>query len=316
MNKKIVDKIFETIEQYESIYIYGHIRPDGDCYGSGFGLKEILKGLYPQKNIYLYLAPCDYLSFMGSMDYIDENKAQGSLAIIIDTSTLSRVYSDYYRLSNEIIKIDHHQPIDPFGNINLEVQEYPSCAQIITEIAIYKKVKISTFGASALYIGIATDTGWFRYRGVGEKTFNCAKYLCKYGADPGVISEILSETTLDELKFKSYVINNLKQAGKFLYCVLTKEVITEAGLNDEQASNYVSLFANIKGYPIWALILENSSGAIRIRLRSTNIDIIPLGKKYGGGGHDSAVGAKLTSWGQLESFVKDAKEYSLQHSNK
>ena len=44
-------QILDTIKEYNRIMVHGHIRPDGDCYGSQFGLAEIIKENFPEKEI-------------------------------------------------------------------------------------------------------------------------------------------------------------------------------------------------------------------------------------------------------------------------
>jgi phosphoesterase RecJ-like protein len=310
MNKVIVNKIMEKIKQYENIFIFGHVRPDGDCYGSQFGLKAVIEANYPKKHVFVITDNCDYVKFLGSSVVIDDELLINGLSIVVDTSDADRVSNDNFRGACEVIKIDHHDPLDHFGNINYELPQYPACCQIIAEMVMELNLKITTQAARALFVGLVTDTGWFKYRGVTSDTFKCAAFLISCGVEVDEVSELLSTVTFEELKFKGVVIDRLKTKGHFLYCVLTKELIEKHGITDEQASNCVNHFASVEGYPIWALVIENKNGKIRIRIRSNNINIIPLAQKYEGGGHDMAVGAKLTSWNDLDNFINDASKYA------
>ena len=38
-----MEQILKKIKEYNTIIIHGHKRPDGDCLGSQFGLKDIIK---------------------------------------------------------------------------------------------------------------------------------------------------------------------------------------------------------------------------------------------------------------------------------
>ncbi|MDR2867623.1 MAG: bifunctional oligoribonuclease/PAP phosphatase NrnA [Acholeplasmatales bacterium] len=308
MNKVLGNKILNKIKEYDNIFIFGHIRPDGDCYGSQFGLQEIIKYNFPKKKVFVITDKCDYVAFLGSGEEIDEQLLVNGLAICVDTGNASRVSNQAFLSAMEIIKIDHHEPEDHYGNINYELPDYPATCQIITEIAMELGLKVNKAAARALFVGIVTDTGWFHYRGVTELTFQCAGFLTNNGVEVDEISDKLGGISLNELRFKGVVIDLLKWRGGFLYCVLTKEIIEKYGLTDEQASNCVNYFSQVEGFPIWALIIENQNGNIRIRLRSNGINVVPLAHKYQGGGHEMAVGAKLANWNELENFINDGAQ--------
>ena len=88
MGKK---KLLEKIKEYERIIIHGHIRPDGDCYGTQFGLKDIIKQTYPKKEVYVVGETSEYVSFVGTPDIISDDKFDGALSIVCDTATFDRV---------------------------------------------------------------------------------------------------------------------------------------------------------------------------------------------------------------------------------
>ena len=87
---------------------------------------------------------------------------------------------------------------------------------------------------------------------------------------------------------------------------MTLETIERFKISDEDAANQVNLLAGIKGYPIWALIIEYP-GEIRVRLRSSGIVISDIASKYQGGGHAQAAGATLKNWEELESLILDVE---------
>ena len=80
----------------------------------------------------------------------------------------------------EIIKIDHHIVVDSYGNLNLEDSTASSCSQIVALFLKNKRVKLSSFGAAALYMGIIGDTNRFMYSATDERTFEAAMYLYNY----------------------------------------------------------------------------------------------------------------------------------------
>ncbi len=308
--------ITEKIEQFDTIIIHGHVRPDGDCIGSQYGLMNLIKANYPNKNVYVTGTVSDYVSFVGMPSLVDESLFEGALSICVDCATSDRLSDLRYTKSAYSIKIDHHIPVDDYGDYQYVDTTSPACAQIITELYLYNKDKwiLPKEAAYALYVGVLTDTGRFKFDSVNSRTFNAAGILVDNGADLGDIDNHLSVETLQTLKLKGHVLSKFKiSENGFAYVTLTREEIESFGVSDEDAAAQVSTISTIEGCPVWAIMLEYPGNEIRIRLRSRGPIINTLAEEYQGGGHAKASGAKLNNWDELEEFVKKAdlivKEY-------
>jgi len=68
-----MQKILNKIKEYETIIIHGHKRPDGDCYGAQFGLKDIIKSSFPQKEVYVVGQTSDFVDYVGKVDTITDD---------------------------------------------------------------------------------------------------------------------------------------------------------------------------------------------------------------------------------------------------
>ena len=112
------DILYNKIKEYDTICIFGHVRPDGDCYGSLNGLKNIIMTSFQRKRVFCLTAHVESLSFVGRMDDVDDDVFDNALAIVCDTSTRDRVYDKRYKLCKEVIKLDHHVIIDNYGDYN------------------------------------------------------------------------------------------------------------------------------------------------------------------------------------------------------
>ena len=308
--------ITEKIEQFDTIIIHGHVRPDGDCIGSQYGLMHLIKANYPNKKVYVTGTTSDYVSFVGTPSLVDESLFEGALSICVDCATSDRLSDLRYTKSAYSIKIDHHIPVDDYGDYQYVDTTAPACAQIITELYLYNKDKwiLPKEAAYALYVGILTDTGRFKFDSVNSRTFNAAGVLVDNGADLGDIDNHLSVETLQTLKLKGHVLSKFKiSENGFAYVTLTRDEIESFGVSDEDAAAQVSTISTIEGCPVWAIMLEYPGNEIRIRLRSRGPVINTLAEEYQGGGHAKASGAKLNNWDELEEFVKKAdlivKEY-------
>lgn len=303
--KRILDKI----KAYDTIIIHGHKRPDGDCLGSQFGLKDIITSSFPNKKVYVVGGMSGYVDYVGQVDEISDDVYQGALSIVVDTATQSRISEERYVKGDFIIKIDHHIPVDDYGDLRWVDTNFPSCAQMITYF-YYKfrnELKLTKTGAIALYTGIVTDTGRFRYRGVSKLTHQLAGLLIEKGVDVEYIDQQLSKETLQMVALKGYVYSNYVTKDHFIYIKMTRDVIDSFGVTDEQAASVVNALSGIDGYPVWALFIEYPN-EIRIRLRSNGPTISTLANQFGGGGHAKAAGARLDTWDDLEDFANKANE--------
>ena len=311
-----MEKILEKIKEFNTIIIHGHGRPDGDCIGSQYGLYHILKASFPNKNIYVTGEVSEYVSFVGRPTLVDDNLFKDALSICVDCSRKDRLSDGRIDNAKYTIKIDHHPAEDQYAMYNYVDTDAPACAQIIMEFYLKFKneLKITKEAATALYVGISTDTGRFKFDSVTAKTFNIAAELLNCGVDIAYVDNHLSVESLESLKLKGWCLSNFKMTENgFAYIIMNRATIEEFGVSDEDAAAQVSTISTIDTAPVWAIFVEYPGNEIRIRLRSRGPVINELAGKYEGGGHPKAAGAKLPKWEDLEKFVKDAddlvKEY-------
>lgn len=304
-----MQEILNKIKEYKTIIIHGHKRPDGDCYGAQFGLKDVITASFPEKEVYVVGGTSDFVDYVGKVDTIEDDTYKGALSIVVDTATKERISEPRYELGEFIIKIDHHIPIDDYGDLRWVDTTFPSCAQMIAHFydTFKDELKLTKTGAIAMYTGIVTDTGRFRYRGVSKLTHQMAGLLIENGVDVEYIDQQLSKETLDMIALKGYVYSNYITNGHFIYLKMTRDVIEKFGVTDEQAASVVNALSGIDGFPVWALFIEYPS-EIRIRLRSNGPTISELANEYEGGGHAKASGARLNSWDELEEFANKANK--------
>lgn len=308
-----MEKILELINKYNRIIIFGHVRPDGDCIGSQYGMYYLIKDNFEDKEVYISGESSEYVGFIGKPNMVDESLFNGALAICVDTATAERVSDQRFMKCDYVIKIDHHIPVDNYGDYNYVFEKSPACAEIITGIYIKNNFKMSKEAATALYVGINTDTGRFKFDSVTSNTFNTAGYLLDHGVDLSYIENNLSVESLEVLKLRGYCLSNFKMTDNgFAYIKMTRDIIEKYGVSDEDAASQVTSISSIECCPVWAMFIEYPS-EIRIRLRSRGPAINTLAEKYKGGGHPKASGAHLDNWEQLDGFVQDAdflvKEY-------
>lgn len=310
--------ILEKIKEYDKIIIFRHFRPDGDAIGSTKGLAEILKTSFPEKKI--YLQNCDfsnYLAFLGGEEELlpDEEYAD-ALGIVLDTATGKRISNQKYTLCKELVKIDHHIPVESYANYEW-VEEHRSslCEMIVAFYDAFKgELKITKQAATYLYVGMVTDSGRFRFREVSSETMRLAGLLLEQGIDTDTIYANLYLKDFKSLKFESYVYKKMQISENGVASLyVSKRMKKKFNLSNEDASASVSYLEGIKNSLIWIAFIHTDDGSIRVRLRSRFVTVSELAERYHGGGHACAAGATVYSKAEMQALLREAdqllKEY-------
>lgn len=293
--KNFFQTAYELILKYDSIVIFGHSLPDGDCYGSQIALRDVLRLNFPKKKVYAVGSGLPALfSRLGAVDIIADDVIEQSLAILVDVSDFPLVEDQRVLKARDYLKIDHHYESNSFHYAKIMNTSKIASAEIIAEfIEAYQLVMNKTI-AEALYLGIATDSGRFLYEPTDKNTFLTTANLYDYQIEPREIFNIIYQTEENYLKYRGYLLSNYKKSPNgVIYCYVKKEVYLELGLEYAYASSQVNTYSNIKGYPIFALFTESLDGAIRVELRSTSVPVREIALKYGGGGHALASGVRM-----------------------
>ena len=304
-----MENILKKIKEFNTIIIHGHYRPDGDCIGSQYGLMHLIKATFPEKTVIVTGEASEYVGFVGKPTILeDETLFENALSICVDCANKERLSDTRFTKAKYSIKIDHHLDVEAYGDYQYVDTTAPACAQIITEFYLKFKdeLTLNKEAATALYVGISTDTGRFKFDSVNSRTFIAAATLVDKGVDLAYIDNQLSTETLQTLKLKGYCLSNFKiTENGFAYLVMKRETIEQFNVSDEEAAAQVSTISTIEGCPVWAMFIEYPT-EIRIRLRSRGPVINQLAEEYNGGGHPKASGAKLFNWSELDDFVNKA----------
>ena len=324
MNKEILTKIFEKIKEYDRIMLFRHKRIDGDCVGATKGLKAILKASFPEKEVYIIDDEhSDFLAFLGEDDAaVADELYTDALAIVLDTATIDRISNEKHKLCRELINIDHHIDNEPYGDLSYVEEHASSCCEIIVKFydAFRSELTLNREAATYLYTGMVTDSGRFRYRGVGGDTLRAAAILLDQDIDTEWLFANLYLDDFSELKFKAHLYDLMEiTENGVAYLYISKEMQEKYGLSREAASATISALDSIKGCLCWLAFIENGDeeNAIRVRLRSRFMTINTLAEKYHGGGHACASGATVYNRDEMNALVREAdrmiKEYKETH---
>ena len=324
MNYEIKKQILDKIQEYDRIILFRHVRNDGDCVGATKGLKEILRLTWPEKEIYIIDAEtAKYLEFMGPEDAeLPDEMYADALGIVLDTASESRISNKKYTLCREVIKIDHHIPLEHYGSIEWVEEERSSCCEMIVDFynTFRDVLKINSEAATHLYTGMVTDSGRFKYSGVTGDTLRNAAILLDVGVDTDLLFARLYLEAYEYLKFKAHIYQRMQMTPNGVaYIYIDQAMQEEFGLSLEQASACIGNLDSIRGCISWIAFIESGdkSGSIRVRLRSRFVHINSIAEKYRGGGHACASGATVYNREEVDALLADTdalvKEYKETH---
>ena len=286
----------EEIKKFNSIIIHRHTKPDGDAMGSQIGLKHIILANFPDKKVYMVGDSNSRFSFMkdSTMDIVPDSLYEDALAICLDCSTFDLISDARYKTARHTLSFDHHIFNEKLANLSIVDTSYISCCGIITDFAKECSLDVPNLAAEALFTGLVTDSGRFKYDGTCAKTFEFAAFLLHRNFDLNQLYKNLYtesfEYTLTRAKF-TLKIKFTKNHIAYIYT--TPEELKELNLDALKAARaYVNVMGDIKGIDIWVNFAEDTNGVV-CELRSSDYNINPIAVKYGGGGHAKASGATV-----------------------
>lgn len=308
-------ELLNEIKAHQTIIIHRHKNPDGDALGSQIGLKHILQENFPDKTIYVVGDSAGHYSFMDDsvMDEIPDEIYKDALAIVLDTSARHLISDERYPTAHRTARMDHHIFVEKICDVEVTDTSYESCCGLVTEFALACGLKLSPISAKALYTGMVTDSGRFRYDSTSAQTFRLASALMEQKFDTNDIYRKLYADDFAKVRLRAQFVLKIKFTDcNVAYIYTTKEEMAELNADTFSISRgMVSTMSDIRGVDIWVNFTETEQGVL-CELRSGKYNINPIAVKYGGGGHAKASGATVASkeiamqmLGDLDALTKE-----------
>lgn len=302
------EKIIALIEKYDKIIIHRHQKPDGDALGSQLGLLGIIRDSYPEKTVYAVGDMTPRYAFMAEapMDEIDDSTYEGALAIILDTSAKELISDSRYTMAEATARLDHHLFVEKIADEEVTDSSFESCCGLVAAMAMEAGLSVSAASAKALYTGMITDSGRFRYSSTSANTFRVAAFLIDKGFDTADIYRNLYSDELFFIQLRAkFVLRINVTPDRVGYIYTTKEEAAEYGADSFTLSRgMVNVMSEVKGIDSWVNFTETESGVL-CEIRSSLYNINPIAVKYGGGGHQMASGATLKDREEAMSLLED-----------
>ena len=316
------EAIKESILNAGKIVILRHQWADYDAVGSQYGLAKIIEEVddFSRKVVVGGILPINLKNFGWPPEKLTKEIFTDAVLVVVDTADSERIdlgnndfnIAQVFSWVRQVVKIDHHPtPINdgyPQDTLRLVNTKASSCAEILAEIFEIKGETADQELVEYLYTGIIGDTGRLAY-GFSARTMRVLANLLEQQpvqlfAD---INHSFGVTSLEEARMKAYYYSNLMIKDDTAWLIVDQELLNKNGWPAEQMALFVNCLGTVRGIAKWVLCIQYEDGTWRLRVRSQNIDISKLARKYGGGGHPFASGVKMskkTSKQELADFIE------------
>ena len=172
-----------------------------------------------------------------------------------------------------------------------------SCAEIVWDVLALMDVTPDRAIAEAVYVGLSTDTGCFRYANTTAHTFAVAAQCAQAGARIYELNQELFETnTLARLKMQAWIVDHMRllREGQMAISAIPKAVEQEIGVTEDDMDNISSFPRTVAGVCVAATLRESAEGDTKLSVRAVpGFDASKVTERFGGGGHKGAAGASL-----------------------
>lgn len=311
MINPVIKKIYKKIKKCNTIVIARHIGPDPDAVCSQIALRDTIKATFPSKNVYAVGMSVSRFKSFGTLDKINEEELDNPLLIVLDVPNISRIDGITFSRYKEVIKIDHHPYEDKMGDTELVDTTSCSVAQLIGELVLNTRLKLTKEVAENIFLGIVSDSDRFLLQYTTAKTFKIVNQIIeKTNLDFTNLYVRLYERPLNEIRFQGYLAQNLiTTENGFAYIKITTDDIKNFGVDSSTASNMINNFNYIKEIKVWTFITyDQKSTMYKVNIRSRNVVINDIAAKYHGGGHKFASGVRTTNEADIDNLIKDLDE--------
>lgn len=303
-----MEEILQAIQEYDTIIIHRHVRPDPDAYGSQLGLATVIRTSYPEKKVYVVGESVPSLAWLATMDEVPDAAYAGALVIAVDTADTPRVDDERFNQGAMLIKIDHHPDNDAYGDLRWVLPEKSSTSEMMVDLinASEGALQLNEASARLFYAGIVGDTGRFMFNNTTAHTLNVVAQLYGYDFGPDRVNQRMNEVTMGQAKLQAFAMAELQvTANGAGYYVIHQADLSRLGVAPDEYQVAVGTGGRLAEVHAWAMFTEQPEGNYRVSLRSKSVPIEPIARQHNGGGHELASGAKAADTDEIKQIVNE-----------
>ena len=305
-------QIIDTLSRTKRVLVTTHVRPDGDALGSSaalvLGMKQkgidadvLLLSHLPRKYSFIYdEAGVPHIDVEAGIP-ADFSLAPYDALVVVDTGTWSQLpglREHVEKFAKPKVVIDHHLTQQDWADVKLVDTSAGACAEIIAELLERWGVKLDEKMATALFVGIVADTGWFMFSNTRPITLRLGAKLIEAGVDTDRVYQLLYQNERAEriaLHTRGLAGLELLDDGRIAVMKIRKSDFIAARAHINDTENLINIPLQIRSVEVSVLISEPlDAGPVRVSLRSKGqVDVARFAEQFGGGGHARAAGMKF-----------------------
>jgi phosphoesterase RecJ-like protein len=307
------DRIIAALAACRRVLITTHVRPDGDALGTTAALALALRRKSIDSEVLLLShLPSKYSFIFQENDIAWHDVESGWPAsyplerfdalAVVDTGTWSQLPGLRERLAGwrgPKLVIDHHLTQEDWADCKLVQTQAAAAGEIVAELLQRWNVPIDRPIATALFLAVASDTGWFQFSNTRPHTMRLAATLMEAGVDTDRMYQMLYQNERPQrlaLQTRAQESLELLAEGRLAVMRIAKKDFEQSGANVGDTENLINIPLQIRSVEVSMLAIEpRDGGPVRISLRSKgSVDVAAFAEQFGGGGHARAAGLKLT----------------------
>ena len=282
---------------HDRFTILSHRRPDGDTVGSSAALCLGLRQLGKTAHV-LYNGEVSSRFAWLHEGLTKEAAEEGDCVVSVDVASPGMLPKAFQHLLGRIdLRIDHHASATSFTEEELVDGGSASCAELVWDVLSRMGVKMDRAIGEAVYVGVSTDTGCFRYANITDHTFAVAAECARAQARIYELNQELFETnTLGRLRMQAWIVDHMQllRGGEMAICAIPKAVEESLGVTEDDMDNISSFPRTVAGVCMAATLRETADGDVKMSVRAVpGYDATLVTVPFGGGGHKGAAGASV-----------------------
>ncbi|MCR5342994.1 MAG: bifunctional oligoribonuclease/PAP phosphatase NrnA [Butyrivibrio sp.] len=308
-------RIDELVKGAKTVAISGHIRPDGDCIGSNMALYLYLKKNYPELKVDVFLENIpDSYKVIAAIDEVnteyttDVDSYDVFFALDCGKERLGNA-EKLFDAAKKTVNIDHHISNQGTGDENYIVPTASSASELVYNCMDSEKLDANI--AKAIYMGIITDTGVFKYSNTSPNTMKVAADLISYGFEFGeLIDQVFYEKTYvqNQILGRALLESMRIMHGDCIVSVVSRQTMDFYQVTSSDLDGIVSQLLLTKGTECAVFMYEIGSLEYKVSLRSKGkVNVAKIAELFGGGGHARAAGCTMN--GTQHDIINSLSEY-------
>jgi phosphoesterase RecJ-like protein len=321
-------RLVEIVRRHQRFLLTTHVRPDGDAVGSVAAMAAALEQLGKDVIIVTGFEVPRNLRFLdpgGKIQRLGKGTSPEKLAavevlMVLDTAAWAQLgdMGDVIRTTRAVkVVLDHHVSGDDLGAEVFKDDEAEATGSLVFEAAERLGAEVTAPMAEALFVAVATDTGWFRFASTKSGTLRLAARLTEAGAVPHrLFKELYENDSFGRLRLlgRAMARTQTELGGRLIYTWLTQADFAESGAVPADSEDIINLTLSVAGTEAAVILVEQPAGGCKISFRSrSDLDCSRVAAQFGGGGHRNAAGASLPGpLAEARSKVLDAVRRAMQ----